>query len=95
MGPEERAKALKGEDKFGERVRQGYPLLQQQGERLMWAGVRYFDLTRVFAEVPEATYRDACCHVNARGQEIVGRAMGGRIVAALAAEPAGSRAQTR
>lgn len=52
-------------------VRQGYPLLQQAGAELTRQNVRFHDLTRLFVNHPEPTYRDGCCHLNERGNEIL------------------------
>jgi len=49
----------------------GYPLLVRDGRKLAERGVRFRDLTRVFAEVRAPIYRDGCCHVNRRGNEIL------------------------
>ena len=38
-------------------------------------GVRFHDLTRIFENHPETIYRDTCCHVNQRGNELLGEAI--------------------
>lgn len=52
-----------------------YPMLAQRGEALREAGVRFFDLTRTFADVAETIYIDTCCHVNQRGNELLAARM--------------------
>ena len=65
------------------RVAPGYPLMQQFGRDLQSRGVNYFDLTRIFADNPETLYRDACCHLNGRGYELLAAAMLQRLEPAL------------
>jgi hypothetical protein len=38
-------------------------------------GIRFIDLSRVFADHPEPLYVDSCCHVDVRGNTIVADAM--------------------
>ncbi|HVW00906.1 MAG TPA: hypothetical protein VHB77_11225 [Planctomycetaceae bacterium] len=57
-------------------VEGGYPLLRQRGAELRDRGVRFFDLTTIFADHPEATYRDNCCHMNQHGYELIGARIG-------------------
>jgi hypothetical protein len=52
-------------------VETAYPRLRESGRALSAAGVRFGDLTAVFADHPEPLYIDACCHVRARGNLIV------------------------
>ena len=61
----------------------GYPLLLEFGRELPGQGVNYFDLTRIFAAHPETLYRDICCHLNARGYELLAAAMVERMEPAL------------
>ena len=64
-------------------VAEGYPLLLEFGQELPGQGVNYFDLTRIFAAHPETLYRDNCCHLNARGYELLAAAMVKRMEPAL------------
>ena len=69
-----------------ERVtRQGYPKLQGFAERLQQAdpAINYFDLTGIFVDHRETLLRDACCHFNERGQELLAAAMVERMGPAL------------
>jgi hypothetical protein len=50
-------------------VERGYPALFEAADDLRRSGVPFFDLTRVFADVPEPVYRDRCCHLNDDGQQ--------------------------
>jgi hypothetical protein len=59
-------------------IEEAYPLLVQKGVELAAAGVRFHDLTQLFAEVPEPIYVDSC-HYNRQGNDIVAAAVAERI----------------
>ena len=61
----------------------GYPLLTDFSPELLRAGINYFDLTRIFVDHPETLYSDACCHLNAQGNELLAAAMVQRLAPAL------------
>ena len=46
-------------------------------------GVAYFDLTGIFADNRETLYRNECCHLNGRGNELLAAAMVQRLTPAL------------
>jgi hypothetical protein len=52
-------------------VEAGYPVLVREGRRLVSQGVAFTDLTMLFADHPEQTYKDCCCHLNDRGNELL------------------------
>jgi hypothetical protein len=52
-------------------VEEGYPILVREGRRLTSQGVSFTDLTMLFADHPEQTYNDVCCHLNGRGNELL------------------------
>lgn len=58
----------------------GYPLLIENGAALRQRGVHFVDLTGIFADVRETIYRDACCHYNGNGNEIIAERMAQEIV---------------
>jgi len=58
----------------------GYPLLIESGAALAERGVRFVDLTMIFSEVRETIYRDACCHYNLSGYEIIAERMAREIL---------------
>ena len=60
-----------------------YPLLRQFGQKLQQQGVHYFDLTQIFNDHPETLYRDECCHLNPKGNELLAAAMLQRLEPAL------------
>lgn len=64
-------------------VETGYPLLVAQGRELQSAGVRFVDLTMIFANVPAPIYVDDCCHFGTRGDLIVATRLAPAIAAAL------------
>ena len=52
-------------------VEKGYPLLVREGRSLSDRGVSFTDLTLLFADHPGQMYSDPCCHLNARGNELM------------------------
>ena len=75
LSPEELQYARKPDGYFGAFIPQGYPLLREWGRDLTGQGINYFDLTGIFADHPETLYRDPCCHLNDRGNELLAAAM--------------------
>lgn len=71
MGREERLLAIAPGDRGQDPVENGYPLLIREGRTLVAKGVSFSDLTRLFADHSEATYRDHCCHLNRHGSELM------------------------
>ena len=62
-------------------VREGYPRLRAAGERLRSSGVRFVDASRIYEGIEEPLYVDRC-HLNTRGNVLLGAA----IMPALLAE---------
>ena len=92
LSPEERAVAYRPDGRYGPFIAPGYPRLRQFGRDLPSQGVNYFDLTGIFADRRETLYRDDCCHLTARGYELLAAEMVRRLEPALrrrAARPAG------
>jgi hypothetical protein len=50
-----------------ESVAIAYPMLIEEGKALTGEGIRFHDLTMVFAETREPIYIDFCCHYNEEG----------------------------
>ena len=71
MSTEERRIALEPGHIYGRHAAVAYPLLVEHGRKLTERGVAFTDLTQVFADVEEPVYRDSCCHLNDRGQELL------------------------
>ena len=83
LSPEERETAYAPRGSYKSVVERGYPLLREFHRDLQNQGVNYFDLTGIFAAHPETLYRDKCCHLNARGNELLAAAMVQRMEPAL------------
>ena len=64
-------------------VEEGYPLLQEFNRDLPGQGINYFDLTGIFVDRPETLYKDTCCHLNARGNELLAAEMARLLAPAL------------
>lgn len=71
MSREEAAVAYDPRQPYRPPVEQGYPLLIERGRELTRRGVRFYDLTQMFADDPGPHYRDDCCHLNERGNELL------------------------
>ena len=84
LSPEERELILPPHpSRFKFIVARGYPLLTGFNRDLQNQGIHYFGLTGIFANHPETLYRDNCCHLNARGNELLAAAMVERMAPAL------------
>lgn len=83
MREEERRSTIHWDLAVAPWARDGYPLLVAYGPRLRRLGVRFHDLTMLFADTIEPTYGDDCCHYNALGDQMVAQAIGDAIVADL------------
>ncbi len=64
-------------------VRQGYPRLRAAGEALRAQGFPFWDASRLFAEVEETLYYDAC-HFNRKGNQILAMAVADAFLGSLA-----------
>ena len=70
------------EDRVGI-YRSAYPLWPRLGDELRRQGINYHDLTHIFADNRETLYIDDCCHLNARGNELLAASMVQRLAPAL------------
>ena len=75
LSPEERELAWSDGAPEKPLVEQGYPLLQEFSRDLQNQGIDYFDLTGIFADHSETLYKDTCCHLNGRGNELLAAEM--------------------
>ncbi|MBI4402819.1 MAG: hypothetical protein HY537_01585, partial [Deltaproteobacteria bacterium] len=73
---EEKLKAYSAKSPYRLPVQHGYPWLKRYGQELIQKGVHFTDLTQLFKDEKETTYRDDCCHLNERGMEQLGLAVG-------------------
>jgi len=80
IGPEEARVAVDEEYPISFGVKACFPRMQVAASRLKSAGVRFSDLTRVFAEHPEPIYKDNCCHVLPAGDVIMAKAIAATIL---------------
>lgn len=76
MSAEERTLAILDTHPYRRPVELGYPHLKRLGPALREAGVQFTDLTMIFAENADVLYADNMCHLNARGYELIGVAVG-------------------
>jgi hypothetical protein len=67
MNAEEQALAVLPYSPYADPARQGYPALIGNGRQLLEGGVKFFDMTAVFANRPEPLYKDNCCHLTDEG----------------------------
>ena len=79
LGEQEKKVAIHPKSPYGIRVPSGYPMLIERGKELAEEGLRFHDLTQVFADVEEALYKDTCCHVNELGNMLLAQAVGDAI----------------
>ena len=83
LSAEERAIAYDPESGSIVTYNHAYPQLLRLGDELRRHGVNYHDLTQIFADNGETLYSDDCCHLNARGYELLADAMVQRLAPAL------------
>lgn len=74
--------------KYSQAARQGYPYLLRAGATLTAQGIDFHDLTGLFSGSTDELYADDCCHFNARGNELLARALAERIIKRLGRTPA-------
>lgn len=77
----ERATAYAPDESLSRAARETYPMLRARGESLGASGVRFHDATRIYSDVDETLYRDTCCHLNQRGNQILASFIVDRILA--------------
>jgi hypothetical protein len=82
MSDLERSAIIESNYPAREAIETGYPMLIAAGRDLAAQGVRFHDLTQIFAHETRPTYRDNCCHLSPTGNEILAvemaKAIGGR-----------------
>jgi hypothetical protein len=87
LSAEERQMAYTEGHPYGNFVVRGWDHLRKEGEDLRRQGVAFHDLTEIFAGVEETVYSDDCCHLNDRGNLLVGRAVADAIARDLPSGP--------
>ncbi len=83
LSAQERAVAYTPSSPAAGTVRTGYPALSAAGAEMKARGLPFYDLTGIFAEVPDDVYVDNCCHVNNVGNRIIAGAIADAIVEQL------------
>jgi hypothetical protein len=81
LGEAEKAVAYRVDHPYRAAVEAGYPVLRAEGARLAEQGVDFHDLTALYAGIAEPLYVDDCCHVNGKGNALMGEAVGKAVVA--------------
>ena len=71
LSDDELANAYSPESILAQEVREGYPKLAEYGATLREQGVKFFDLSQIFADHHETLYADVCCHLNQHGNELM------------------------
>ena len=71
MSDEEKANAIIEKHPYRKGVIRGYPELIKEGKWLSGKGVNFYDLTQMFASNTAILYRDACCHLNQQGYDLI------------------------
>jgi hypothetical protein len=85
MGAKEREERVVESQQYGKSIARGYPLLMRAGQQLREQGIRFWDLTMLFANVDDPIYVDEFCHYNAQGNEMLARAIAARMIEASTA----------
>lgn len=80
---EEERVAFTPDHVYREPVLRGWRHFQAAGGRLAEAGVAFHDLSYLFADNRETLYFDDCCHMNGRGSNLMGEAIGRALAAEL------------
>ena len=75
MGDAELQVAYLEDHPYRKHVLAGYPRLLEASKQLGVEGVPFLDLTMLFQKEEEPVYIDTCCHVNQRGNDIIGVAV--------------------
>lgn len=94
LSASELAKAIKEDLPAQDLITQGYPMLRQAGKRLAAEGVKYHDLSMVFAGHKETFYVDDCCHFNRAGNEVLAAPIAQAILQTAEPPPAEKTAST-
>ncbi len=69
--PKEKEIAINKESPYIEGVKKGYPVLLSKIDDLQKARVNVFSAVNIFDNTKETVYKDACCHYNAVGEEVL------------------------
>jgi hypothetical protein len=71
LSEEEGWKAFNAISPWYPSIRDGYPMLLREADRLAKAGVRVYNATMIFRDVNSTIYTDNCCHFNKEGCDLL------------------------
>ncbi|MEG3848426.1 hypothetical protein QT971_13420 [Microcoleus sp. herbarium19] len=72
--------AINKESPYIEGVKKGYPVLLSKIDDLQKAGVNVFSAVNILDNTKETVYKDACCHYNAVGEEVLANYISSSII---------------
>ena len=72
LSQEERQKAWRADQPYRPAVERGYPELLEASKELRRQGVWFIDASLLFAGETDTLYEDSCCHLNQRGNGLLG-----------------------
>ncbi|MEG4332362.1 hypothetical protein QUB40_10425 [Microcoleus sp. AT9_A2] len=72
--------AINKESPYIEGVKKGYPVLLSKVDDLQKAGVNIFSAVNILDNTKETVYKDACCHYNSVGDELLANYVSSSII---------------
>ncbi|MEG4804031.1 hypothetical protein QUB63_06945 [Microcoleus sp. ARI1-B5] len=72
--------AINKESPYIEGVKKGYPVLLSKVDDLQKAGVTVFSAVNILDNTKETVYKDACCHYNSVGEEVLANYVSSSII---------------
>ncbi len=72
--------AINKESPYIEGVKKGYPVLLSKVDDLRKAGVNVFSAVNILDNTKETVYKDACCHYNSVGEEVLANYISSSII---------------
>jgi len=72
--------AIDNKSPYIEGVKKGYPILLSKVDDLQKAGVTVFNAVNILDNTKETVYKDACCHYNSVGEEVLANYVSSSII---------------
>jgi len=72
--------AIDNKSPYIEGVKKGYPVLLSKVDDLQKAGVNVFNAVNILDNTKETVYKDACCHYNSVGEEVLANYVSSSII---------------
>jgi len=72
--------AINKESPYIEGVKKGYPVLLSKVDDLQKAGVNIFSAVNILDNTKDTVYKDACCHYNSVGEEVLANYISSSII---------------